>query len=109
MSELNTSGYTHESVYVGIMGPTYETHSESLFLRVIGADVVGMSTVHEAVVAKHANMKVFGMSLITDMSSAIEDSEAECTHEEVLAISSKRAEIMKEFVKQFVRELKTSL
>nr|CUU97889.1 hypothetical transcript [Hymenolepis microstoma] len=84
------------------MGPTYETPAEARFIRLIGADAVGMSTVHETSVARHADMKVFAMSLITNMIVQDEDSDELVNHEEVLEISNKRAETMKTFVTKLV-------
>lgn len=55
-----------EGVYVGVSGPTYETPAEYNYFRIIGGDAVGMSTVPEIIVARHMNMKCFGMSVITD-------------------------------------------
>ena len=56
----------HEGVYFGGTGPTYETPSEYKYIRIVGGDVTGMSTVPEVIVARHSNIRVFGMSVITN-------------------------------------------
>ena len=58
--ELGFSSFMREGVYLNLSGPSYETPSESRFLRYCGADTVGMSTAPEVVVARHAGMKVLG-------------------------------------------------
>lgn len=68
-------------VYVGTTGPTFETPAEYEYFRVIGGDAVGMSTVPEVIVAKHAGMEVFGISVITDLGG--KDIKEVPTHEEV--------------------------
>ncbi len=70
-----------EGVYVGTQGPTFETPAEYKLFRIFGADAVGMSTVPEVIVANHCGIKVFGISVITDL--GVEGKIVEVTHEEV--------------------------
>ncbi|RUS48110.1 purine-nucleoside phosphorylase [Cohnella sp. AR92] len=71
-----------EGVYAGLLGPNYETPAEIRYLRVIGADAVGMSTVPEVIVARHAGIEVIGISCITNMAAGILDQPL--SHEEVM-------------------------
>ena len=71
-------------VYVGLAGPCYETPAEIRFLRLIGADAVGMSTVPEVTVARHASMRVLGVSGITNLTLIDPAPGQETNHEEVL-------------------------
>jgi purine-nucleoside phosphorylase len=73
----------HEGVYAMVGGPSYETGAELRFLRMIGADAVGMSTAPEVVVARHMGMRVLGLSLITNKATGVETEEV--NHAEVLA------------------------
>jgi purine-nucleoside phosphorylase len=72
-----------QGVYICLAGPSFESPADVRFLRMIGADAVGMSTVPETVVARHAGMRVLGLSGISNTLSGKLDS-AETTHEEVL-------------------------
>ncbi len=72
----------HEGVYICLAGPSFETPADIHFLRVIGADAVGMSTVPEVTVACHGRMRVLGLSGISNVASA--EGENIATHEEVL-------------------------
>jgi purine-nucleoside phosphorylase len=73
-----------EGVYIGLAGPAFETPAENRFLRLSGADAVGMSTVAEVTVANHAGMRVLGLGSITNICILETRSEAKTTHEEVL-------------------------
>jgi purine-nucleoside phosphorylase len=75
-----------EGVYVGLGGPNYETPAEIRMLRVLGADAVGMSTVHEVVAARHAGLRVLGFSGISNECIAEQDAEKKVVHEEVLEV-----------------------
>lgn len=72
----------HEGVYAAMLGPSYETPAEIRFLRTIGADLVGMSTVAEVIVANHMSMKVLAISCVTNMAAGI--LAQRISHEEVL-------------------------
>ncbi|NWG17019.1 MAG: purine-nucleoside phosphorylase [Chloroflexi bacterium] len=74
----------HEGVYVCLAGPNFETPAEVRMLRVLGADAVGMSTVHEVLVARHAGMRVMAFSGITNEAIDSVDAGMEASHEEVL-------------------------
>ncbi|WMM26482.1 purine-nucleoside phosphorylase [Tissierella sp. MB52-C2] len=76
-----------EGVYMWFTGPTYETPAEVKLARIVGADAVGMSTVPEVIVANHENIKVLGISCITNMASGILDQPL--NHEEVVETSNK--------------------
>lgn len=71
-----------EGVYVGMLGPSYETPAEIRMLRTLGGDAVGMSTVSEVIVARHAGLEVLGISCISNMASGILDQPL--SHDEVM-------------------------
>ena len=78
-----------EGVYFGVTGPTFETRSEYKMIRLLGGDAVGMSTVQEVIVANHAGLPVFAMSVITDI--GVREEENVITHHDVL-MAAKEAE-----------------
>lgn len=73
----------HEGVYAALSGPSYETPAEIRYLRAIGADLVGMSTVPEVIVARHMGIRVLGISCVTNMAAGVNDRPLD--HAEVLA------------------------
>src|SRR5207244_11867178 len=76
----------HKGVYVAVTGPNLETRAEYRFLRLIGADAVGMSTVPEVLVAVHAGMRVLGLSIVTDM--CLPDALKPADIREILAVAA---------------------
>ena len=94
---------TVEGVYVGTSGPTFETPAEYKYFRIIGGDAVGMSTVPEVIVANHAGLKVFGISIITDL--GVEGKIVEVSHEEVQEIGNKAQPIMTFIMKELVKQI----
>jgi purine-nucleoside phosphorylase len=74
-----------EGVYAGLSGPSFETPADIRFLRLIGADAVGMSTVPEAIVARHGGIRVMGVSGISNVALSEPMPDQETSHEEVLA------------------------
>jgi purine-nucleoside phosphorylase len=92
-----------EGVYVGTTGPTFETPAEYQYFRIIGGDTVGMSTVPEVIVANHAGMNVFGMSIITDL--GVPGKIVEVTHEEVQEIGNQVQPLMTKIMTELVADL----
>jgi purine-nucleoside phosphorylase len=74
-----------QGIYAGLAGPSFETPAEIRFLRIIGADAVGMSTVTEVTVARHGGIRVLGVSGISNVALAEPNADHETSHEEVLA------------------------
>ena len=92
-----------EGVYTGVTGPTFETRAEYKLIHVLGGDAVGMSTVQENIVAVHAGMQVFAVSVITDM--GIREEENVITHEEVLAAAAEAGPKLTRLFKEMVAEV----
>jgi len=89
-------------VYVGVQGPTFETPAEYKMYRILGGDAVGMSTVPEVIVARHSNIKVFGISVITDLGGF--DTPVEVSHKEVQEAANKAQPLMTEIMREIIRQ-----
>ncbi|HEY4356279.1 MAG TPA: purine-nucleoside phosphorylase [Acidobacteriaceae bacterium] len=76
-----------EGVYLAVLGPSYETAAEIRAFRTLGADLVGMSTVHEVIIARHMGLQVLGLSLVTNMAAGVSDSVIH--HEEVMEMGKR--------------------
>ena len=92
-----------EGIYAWFTGPTYETPSEVNFAKIIGADLVGMSTVPEAIVANHAGIKVTAFSLVTNLAAGI--SKDPLSHDEVIEIANKSKDKLQSFMEKFLIEI----
>lgn len=89
-----------EGVYAGVSGPTYETPAEYNYIRMIGADAVGMSTVPEVIVARHMGLKCFALSIITDL--GVHGKIVEISHDEVIDAAALAEPKMSALVKKMV-------
>ena len=90
-------------VYCALSGPTYETPAEIRLFRVIGADAVGMSTVPEAIAARHQGMKVLGISCITNLAAGMTG--GVINHEEVMETGARVAEVFKELLRRIILKI----
>jgi purine-nucleoside phosphorylase len=95
--------FLRRGIYCGLVGPSYETPAEIRMLRLLGTDALGMSTVAEAIAARHVGMKVIGISCITNMAAGISDDIIH--HEEVMETGAKVAATFKELLKRVVKKL----
>jgi len=92
-----------EGVYLGLLGPTYETPAEARMIAKLGADAVGMSTVPEVIVARALGMRVLGLSCITNAAGGLAG--APITHEEVIETTAKVAAQLQQLVRGIVSKL----
>ncbi len=95
--------FLRRGVYCGLIGPSYETPAEIRMLRLLGTDALGMSTVAEAIAARHVGMKVIGISCITNMAAGISDDIIH--HEEVMETGAKVAATFKELLRRVITKL----
>lgn len=92
-----------EGVYFATTGPNYETPAEIKAFRILGADVVGMSTVPEAIAANHCGMKILAVSCITNMAAGIE--QVRLNEDEVVVRAGERAPLFQKLIRKFVSKL----
>lgn len=99
----NLSLEVKEGVYLMMTGPSYETPAEIKMIRILGGDAVGMSTVPEVIAASHCNLRVLGISCITNMAAGILSKPL--NHEEVVETSSKVKDKFKNFIVNIVKKI----
>lgn len=95
--------FLHRGVYCGLSGPTYETPSEVRMYRQLGANALGMSTVPEAIAARHQGMKVLGISCITNFAAGMTGENI--NHEEVMETGARVAEVFKELLRRVIARI----
>lgn len=93
----------HEGVYAAVTGPTFETPSEYFYIRTIGADAVGMSTVPEVIVARQSKLKVFAISVISDL--GVKGKIIEISHEEVIDAASAAQPKMTRIIRTLLKDV----
>src|SRR6266446_3750546 len=93
----------HKGVFVAVPGPNLETRAEYRFLRGIGADVVGMSTVPEVIVGVHSKMRIIGFSVVTDL--CLPDALQPVSIEEVIAVATAAEPKLRTLVRRVVADL----
>ena len=101
-AELNVR--IHQGVYVVVAGPSFETRAELRYLRLIGADAVGMSTVPEVIVARHERMRVLGISVITNTADP-DAVVADVSHEGVLSVAERAGTGLAAIIRGILRSL----
>lgn len=95
--------FLHRGVYCALSGPTYETPSEVRLYRLMGADALGMSTVPEAVTARHQGMRVLGISCITNFAAGM--TSETINHEEVMETGARVSEVFRELLRRILRRI----
>ncbi|HMJ08891.1 MAG TPA: purine-nucleoside phosphorylase, partial [Pyrinomonadaceae bacterium] len=98
--DASFTDFLHRGTYCALSGPTYETPAEIRLFRLLGADAVGMSTVPEAIAARHQGMKVLGISCITNFGAGM--TAETINHGEVMETGARVAEVFKELLKRVI-------
>lgn len=93
----------HEGVYAGVLGPSYETPSEIRFLRTIGADLVGMSTIAETIAANHLGMRVLGISCVSNLAAGLGGHKL--LHDDVIATGRRVSGIFLRLLRELIPRL----
>lgn len=99
----NLKSFLRRGVYCGFSGPSYETPTEIRMLRMLGVTAVGMSTVPEAIAAKHQGMKILGISCITNLAAGITNKPID--HDEVMETGKKIASVFTELLRKIIRRI----
>lgn len=95
--------FLHSGIYCALSGPTYETPAEIRMYRSLGADVVGMSTVPEAIAARHMGLNVLGISCVTNFAAGMTSGVIE--HEHVIETGLRTAEVFGELIRRIVKRI----
>ncbi|XP_059176384.1 purine nucleoside phosphorylase-like [Physella acuta] len=103
--EMGFKDFIQEGVYSMMVGPNFETVTECRFLEIVGVDATGMSTIPEVLVAKHCGMRVFGMSLITNMVIMEYDAVSTANHEEVLETGERRSKDLQKLMTAIIEKI----
>lgn len=104
MTEANSMGLEiRRGIYAALAGPSYETPAEIHMVRTLGADVVGMSTVPEAIVARHMDMRVLGISCVTNLAAGVSDRPVD--HSQVIATGERVRGQLTELLRRVVQRL----
>eukprot|EP00057_Strongylocentrotus_purpuratus_P011772 XP_011666246.1 PREDICTED: purine nucleoside phosphorylase-like [Strongylocentrotus purpuratus] len=103
--EQRIAPFTRQGVYLMVGGPSYETPAEARYLRALGGDVVGMSTVPEVLAARHCGMRALGLSLITDIVTMDYGAAGAINHDDFLETAKWRAATMNDLVVGVVEKM----